>query len=406
MNCEPNALSRASSPLRALTEYQLGLARLRTLCAWAGAVTSGGTPGTPTSPDISASSTNDNVDFMWANGSPVGTTNEIWKSTDGTNFVLFATVNGGIIHKVDNSIMAAGNIWYYKVRSCNGTTCSAFSSIVSVSYNYTSPNVAAISFPTLIRAIGFFNATGLAALTSVSLPALKSCTGTINFSLDPALTTVTLTSLASVSGSLFFGVSGLIGALSLPALTTVGNSGGDLQFQQNNITSFSAPLLGSVGLNLVGRDCPLLATITFTSLSSIGVGLDFQTVDSLISFSFPALTTVGDDILISGVALTSILFPALASTTPNNFYTINANNNANLATVSVPVLILTDGFIMGFTNCGLNAASVNQVLARGVASAVTGTDFELAGGTSAAPSGQGIVDKATLIGLGNTCNTN
>jgi hypothetical protein len=35
MNCDPNALSQATSQLRALTEYQLALARLVTLCNWA-----------------------------------------------------------------------------------------------------------------------------------------------------------------------------------------------------------------------------------------------------------------------------------------------------------------------------------------------------------------------------------
>jgi hypothetical protein len=37
MQCDPNALSQSSSALRAMTEQQLVLARLRTLCAWAAA---------------------------------------------------------------------------------------------------------------------------------------------------------------------------------------------------------------------------------------------------------------------------------------------------------------------------------------------------------------------------------
>ncbi len=408
MNCEPNALSRASSPLRALTEYQLGLARLRTLCAWAGAVTSGGTPGTPTSPDISAASNSDNVDFMWANGSPVGTTNEIWKSTDGTNFVLFATVAGGIIHKVDNTIMAAGNIWYYKVRSCNGTTCSAFSAMVSVANVYTSPNVASISFPTLIRAFGIpnsFVASGLAALTSVSLPALKSTSGNLNISANPNLTTVTLTSFQQVvNGGLLLGANKITGALSLPALTLVNS---DLQFQSNApLTSFSAPLLATVGGNLVGFSCLLMTSVTFTSLATIGQHFDFQTNNALTSLSFPALISVGGDVIFNNCpVLASVSFPVLASVTVDNLYELKGDVCPLLVSLSIPQLTVTND-IIELSGDGLNAASINQILARGVASGVTACQFNLSGGTSAAPSGQGVVDKATLIGLGNTVNTN
>ena len=79
---------------------------------------------------------------------------------------------------------------------------------------------------------------------------------------------------------------------------------------------------------------------------------------------------------------------------------------AGLASASLPVLIFPDGFLVDFDSCILDVASVNQVLARGVASGTTFSDYELNSPGNAAPAGQGLLDKATLIGAGNTVNTN
>ena len=268
MTCDPNLLTRASSCLRCLTEQQLFVVRTYLLCQWAQRAANIGTPDAPSVSDITVASNQTNVVVTWVNGASMGSMNEIWKSTDGTNFSLFASVGGGISSHADTTGMVNGNIWYYKVRACNGTNCSAFTSVVSASYNYTSPNVASISFPTLIRAFGAFSALGLVALTSVSLPALKS-----------------------IESDMQFGGSSSLATISFPNLI----------------------FLSIGGLNII--DC---------------------------------------------------------------------------------------------TGCALNAASVNQILARGVASNLIGVgyDFELAGGTNAAPSGQGVADKATLQGQGNIVNSN
>lgn len=53
----------------------------------------------------------------------------------------------------------------------------------------------------------------------------------------------------------------------------------------------------------------------------------------------------------------------------------------------------------------LNSASVNRVLSALVAAGNTVT-CNLSGGTSAAPTGQGLTDKATLISNGSTITTN
>ena len=83
------------------------------------------------------------------------------------------------------------------------------------------------------------------------------------------------------------------------------------------------------------------------------------------------------------------------------------NGCTSLTTVSFPLYLPTDGAIINFSDCALTAASVNHILARAIANAgyVTGI-INTSGGTSAAPSGQGIADKAALILRGCTVTTN
>jgi hypothetical protein len=365
-----------------LLESQLIQARTYLLCQWFNRVAAVA-PSAPTAPDITFGSSQLNITVTWTNPSAPGSTNELWKSTDGVTFSFFTMVSGSATQASDATGMVAGNIWYYKVRSCNGANCSAFSSVVSASFNFTSPNVASINFPTLVRAFGTFTANGLAALTSVSLPALKSVGNNLNLSNNPNLTSVTLTALQIVvSGALFLGSNNLTGAVSLPALTS---TTGDVQLQSNPLmTSFSAPLLTQIGGIGSFSSCAALASVTLTSLQTVGsiIGgrLDFNSDTSLTTLSLPALTAIQADFLGNGCTV--------------------------LASMSIPQLIFTDGSTINFTTDALNAASINQILARGVASAVNTCIFSLAAGTNAAPSGQGVADKATLIGQGNTVTTN
>ena len=380
------------------------------MCQWASRQTAAGTPSAPTNPDITAPSSAANIVVTWTNPSPMGTSNEVWKSSDGVTFVLFSTVGGGVSQVTDATGLAVNAFAYYKIRSCNGASCSAFSSTISACNTYTSPNVAAISFPTLIRAFGggtSFKADGLAALVSVSLPALVRVDGALDLANNPALTTLTFTSLNIISaGGLLLASNNLTGAISFPALTFVG---ADVQFQSNANIEFQRHSF--IGGNLVGRSCAALTSVVFTSLATIGAGLDMTLETLLAALSFPALTSVGGvsggDIVFNGCpALVSASFPALTTTNPINFFVINGSSCAAFTTISIPQLVITDGFIVTFDSCLLSAASVNQVLARGIASGVTATDFELNSPGNAAPSGQGVVDKAALILAGNTCNTN
>ena len=105
------------------------------------------------------------------------------------------------------------------------------------------------------------------------------------------------------------------------------------------------------------------------------------------------------------VVITAVSLPSL-TTVGLSGNTFDTQGCTLLQTISVPVWLPTDGLIINCAGCALNAASVNQILARCVASGVTTCTIDLSGGTNAAPSGQGITDKADLITAGNTVTTN
>lgn len=403
MTCDPNTLSILSSPLRSLTEQQLFITRTYLLCQWANRAGSAA-PNAPTNPDITPDSGTPNITVTWTNPATPGTTNEVWRSTDGgTIYTLFSTVAGGVSTVADHGVQPANSIWYYKIRACNGTSCSAFTNPAGIAHSFTSPNVAAISLPFVVQSSGNFNATGLALLTSVSLPKLHSSLGNINISANPNLTSISLPVLSTVGLSLLLGANNLTGALSLPALVSTSS---DVQAQSNPLmTSFSAPLLTSVGGNFTVASSGI-TTISVNSLATIGLTLQLQACAALTSISFPALTSVtGDTTFENCTALTSASFPVLVTAIANNIYDMRGDGCTILSSLSVPQVVWNNDTIE-FSTDALNAASINQILARGVASGVTVCTFNLAGGTNAAPSGQGIADKATLIGLGNAVNTN
>lgn len=148
-------------------------------------------------------------------------------------------------------------------------------------------------------------------------------------------------------------------------------------------------------------NCPALVLITLTAVAQIDTFV-VTNCDALPSISFPAVVTVVNGIAIQNCA-------ALVSCdlgTGLYGMVVNFDGNGVLATVALTAFSFTNGTNVTFMNCALTAASVNHILARCVASGLTTSTIDLSGGTSAAPSGQGILDAATLVGNGCTVTTN
>ena len=156
---------------------------------------------------------------------------------------------------------------------------------------------------------------------------------------------------------------------------------GDFGFDDiTRITSLSMPTLRKVSGMLYLDSGFVMSTVNLDSLVEVGGTLHGSICSELVTLNLPSLQGIGGDLYF--------------------------DNCAALTNVSLPDFVLHNGQGLFFDSSGLSAASVNHILARAVASNVTGCTITLDGGANAAPTGQGIMDKATLIALGNRVSTN
>lgn len=120
-------------------------------------------------------------------------------------------------------------------------------------------------------------------------------------------------------------------------------------------------------------------TYEFPTLERIDVIIYIQQCTTLLSVSFPQLTTIVGN--------------------------CELNSNPALTTVSLPLWVPTNGTEINFFDDALSSGSVAHILARCVAAAVTTCVIDLSGGTNAglaSLSAQGQADYATLVAAGNT----
>ena len=126
--------------------------------------------------------------------------------------------------------------------------------------------------------------------------------------------------------------------------------------------------------------------ITFY-FDSMLVGFDIEYATDLVALHFPYLVSLDPTSIQSGV----LLF---------------LRHNPGLTTIELPVFLPTQGMTLDFQDNALTAATVNAVLARLVANpAFTSGTVHLEGAGNAAPTGQGLTDKATLLGRGVALTT-
>jgi hypothetical protein len=348
--------------------------RLQLLC---NIQNSGPAPDAPTGGDISASSSNANLILTWGQAS-APTTNEVWRSKNGGAFTLLASIAGALTTYTDtDATMSNGDQWCYKVRATNGSGSSAFTTQFCALKNYTltvDAGALSVSFPDVVFVVGSVDIENQVSMTSISFPRLHTMTGNVTIGSMPALTTVNFNSLVSVVDIVI--AAAVLPSLSFPALVTV--SGGFIIQHCDAVTVFSIPLLASVGGNF-SFDQTAIVNFSAPSLVSVGTTITGNNLN-LQSVSMPVLTTVGEDIVCHVAPL--------------------------LTSVDMPVVIYPNGGLIDFTQDGLDDTSINQILARGVASNVTICQFVLDAGTNSAPTGQGVVDAGILTGQGNTVITN
>lgn len=200
-------------------------------------------------------------------------------------------------------------------------------------------------------------------------------------------------------------------SLKFPTLVTIDDAGSGNSFEfrfGNTNVAVEFPELVSVNASSFNGDSNFggfgITSLVAPKLKTVSGDIQFSDNDNLVSFDLSSLETIGGNFIVTNsAALTVFSVPSLVTVA----LIILVNNSPNLTTLNFPLWLPTDGTGIDFTGNALTAASVNHLLARGVANPafVSGT-LDLSGQTPAQPpTGQGIADAATLTGRGVTVIT-
>lgn len=300
-------------------------------------------------------------------------------------------------------------------------------------------HLATVNLPVLRIVAGAIRITNDSSLTSISMAQLTAClaqaSGGVDVSSNPALTNLSLPSLLAVnqfkatpqpnlvSADLhslnyvdftFTFNCGAMASFSLPALANIHNT---LDITGNSVSSILLPsLIVGAGVYLYG---PALTSVSLPVLDSTSVmifkgnavtsisapvlrtlgSLTIDSCASLTSVSFPSAVRANNINVGHCSSLASITFPALTSIAGYN--QCNIYRNANLTSISFPSLASFQNVDFSLGNNKLPSTVVNALLHMFVTTnpIPVNRTFSLQQIPAAPPTGQGISDKATLVGV-------
>lgn len=280
-------------------------------------------------------------------------------------------------------------------------------------------------------------------LLEVSFPSLVTSTKKIEIGYNQSLHSLVLPLLSACHGFDIDNNSNLFN-LNLPSLTTLQ----DYSTIKNNnaLTTISFPALLMITQELTFENNENLTDVLFPSLLDANAAFFFRSNNSLNNLDFPLLNSVNTIFIEENIALQTLNLPLLIDC--GSFFS-SGNNNLNsillpmldsinyfiifsnpvLSNVSVPVLrvlnflsIIENPTLQNFIlpnletvlantfyarSNALTSSSVNALLAKFVALGTTplqSINLEDQN-PPAPPTGQGIIDKNTLIAAGKTVNT-
>ncbi len=219
------------------------------------------------------------------------------------------------------------------------------------------------------------NTTGL---TTLDLSAILSLIN-LGISENANLTTINLNNLSAIYEYCNINDNKALQALSFPALTITPSNNGEFSINRN----------------------PVLTSINFSMLTNIsgefGIGYNL----SLTSISLPVLNTANYISIGNNKLITSINLPKLA----NVLEGLQVGDNLSLTSIGLPFLSSCSSIYFygnAFPSSQINAF-LNKFL---TVTPATGKYINLSGNIpSAPPTGQGIIDKQTLITAGNSVST-
>jgi hypothetical protein len=166
--------------------------------------------------------------------------------------------------------------------------------------------------------------------------------------------------------------------------------------------SVSFPALlgaGSIGL-------PVNAALTTLSLPNLGIvngDFDFHGNTNLATLNISNLNQVAGNFNGNSCKYSSLNLPNLSQV----IGMFTATGMSTLTSINLDSISLNNNQNVSLNGNALPSAMINYFLHLMVnQGAISGCTFNLNGGTNGAPTGQGITDKTTLIGEGNTVTTN
>ena len=264
-------------------------------------------------------------------------------------------------------------------------------------------------------------------LTNISFGSMQSVWD-LQIESNRNLTTVNLPVLAT-SRNLTISNALSLTSLSLPALTTTGQLrvSGD-----SALASFSAPVLATA-TSVSLESSVALASANLPSLTSVSDKLNLLGNTIMTTASFPALITTANLSINACPALSSLSLPLLASSTFNlygpsalttismpslttisgssvigNTYSYNMiAGHQNLTSIVMNALTGFTGSSIQFVSNILPSTQVNYLLNKfsSITPALSGKIINFVQSVPAPPTGQGLIDKATLIAGGNSVTT-
>lgn len=254
----------------------------------------------------------------------------------------------------------------------------------------------ALSFPNLVTCVREFIVNACPDLTSISLPLLETCLQ-LWIENNTFLTTFFAPSLTEIGGiqMKFKGNNGVTELL-LPALTTIGNGA---EINGGSLETIDLAALTNCASNLRFNNLGVLTALDLSTLATVGGYLYVQNTEVFEELELPLLSSSGGLVITSNTGLTTINAPLISTTSH-----IEITDNPALTTITLDDELTATA--LDFTNNALNSATVNAVLAALVAAGNSSGTVDFSGGTNESETGQGVLDKAALEGLGWTVTTN
>jgi len=224
-----------------------------------------------------------------------------------------------------------------------------------------------------VNTISSLNLSGLLRSNMISISEISNFTG--------------LSNLISCESLYIYGINN-VSTLNFSSLV----SSGSLTISGNpSLTSISFPVLSSSGgVNLYGN--PLLTSLALPVLTSGSVSINET---SLTSIALPVFSS-GSVSIDTNSVLISISLPAFTGGEG-----INISNNPSLTSIAFPALTSNTGIYLRYN--ALTSSNINALLNKMLTlSPTVAKNIYLYGQTPPAPpTGQGIIDKQTLINAGN-----